>query len=240
LSRSKHTVPPRIRAVRRVRAPEEPRGCGDPSAQHTLAREMKELGLVIDAVAGTSPLLPHPVGGSAPCPLPRVRVTRPRHGYHHPANQADITRLLRFFGEVCTYGLRSVELVQDQDAPGQSRWLFGRLVVPGRILIYDQPPSPWLLRGKLPAREEARLRGAGAVVEAFEEGLHTVVTWPDNTLRDFMLFEVLMHEIGHHILQQYRGKRPMRIARTRDHEAFAENFSRRCREIYDDSERQTS
>jgi Zn-dependent peptidase ImmA (M78 family) len=40
---------------------------------------------------------------------------------------------------------------------------------------------------------------------------------------------VLLHEIGHHILQQHKGKRRPRIARTRDHEAFAARFAEKHR-----------
>jgi hypothetical protein len=37
--------------------------------------------------------------------------------------------------------------------------------------------------------------------------------------------------LGHHVLQQYKGKRPVRIARTRDHEAAAERFASRQRSL---------
>lgn len=30
----------------------------------------------------------------------------------------------------------------------------------------------------------------------------------------------------------HKGKRRVRIARTRDHEAFADAFARKCREVY--------
>jgi Zn-dependent peptidase ImmA (M78 family) len=44
-----------------------------------------------------------------------------------------------------------------------------------------------------------------------------------------MLEEILLHELGHHVLQHEKGKRPERIARTRDHEAFARRFARQLR-----------
>jgi hypothetical protein len=157
-------------------------------------------------------------------------VSRPRAGFHHPAGRAEIVRLLRFFGEVCTYGLQSIELVRgDGDGP-PGTLSFGRLWVPGRITLYDQPVSPWVLPGRLPEREAERLRVAGAAVE--EGVLQTVVTWPGSALRDFMLFDVLMHEIGHHTIQQYKGKRSARLLRTREHEALADRFARRCRQLY--------
>jgi hypothetical protein len=185
---------------------------------------LKELGICLDG-------LPEPSGSKEPAPLPRLRIARPHDGYHHPAARADIVRLLQFFGEPCTYGLRSIELVRDE-APANALQ-FGRLLVPGRIVLYEQPLSPWVLPGRLPATEEERLRAAGALVEV--EGIQSVVVWPGETLREFMLFDVLMHEIGHHMIQQYKGKRPARVVRTRDHEAFAACFARRCRQIYSGS-----
>jgi hypothetical protein len=108
------------------------------------------------------------------------------------------------------------------------RLLFGRLRVPGWVLLHDQPPSPWLLPGRLPAAEAKRLQGAGAYVEPLNGG-HTRVTWPGDTLRQFMLMNVLLHEIGHHLVQQYTGKRSVRNARTSEHELLAERFAARCR-----------
>jgi hypothetical protein len=99
-------------------------------------------------------------------------------------------------------------------------------------VLYDQPPSPWLLPGTLSAVELDRLRRAGAVVELVSETSQTIVSWQGETLRDFMLFDVLMHEIVHHLLQHDKGKRRERVARTRDHEAFADRFARRCRRLY--------
>jgi hypothetical protein len=213
MSRSKHTDPHRVRAPRRVRAPYAPRGQGEPHRRHALLRSLKALGGVqIDVT---------PAPGSTAAPLPRVRIHRPRKGYAHPASSAEIAALLRCVGEVGTYGLRAIELRQGP-----------ALRVPGTVVLYDQPPSPWWLVGRLPQGEQARLRRAGATVEEWDGGRLTVVTWPGGTLRDFMLFDVLLHEIGHHLVQQYTGKRRGRVARTRDHEAFADWFAQRYRRLY--------
>ena len=224
MARSKHTRPDAIRAASRVRAPYEPRGAGDPSTAYTLARLSKERGLVAERLPAAAR------GGDAP--LPRVRVARPRPGCGHPATAAEIRRVLRFCGERCTYGLRSVELVRGAPAQAGAPLRCGALVVPGRVLLFDQPPAPWTLPGRLTATDAERLRRAGAIVEPAGAGLQTVVAWPGATLRDFMLFDVLLHEIGHHLIQQYGGKRRARLARTKDHEAFADRFARRCRLLY--------
>jgi hypothetical protein len=223
MSGSKHTDPIRIRAPRRVRAPVEARGYRDQSALQACARALKELGIRILPEAA-------PPADDEPVPLPRLRVSRPRYGFHHPACRADVARVLRFFGETCTYGLQSIELLRGEPLSPGVAICFGRLLVPGRILLFDQPASPWVLTGRLPESEAERFRRGGARIE--EELLHTVVTWPEGALRDFMLFDVLMHEIGHHLVQQHKGKRPARVLRTREHEALADRFARSCRQSY--------
>ena len=154
--------------------------------------------------------------------FPVVRAKRPRVGRHHPASAADVGDALRAFGEDAYYGLKRVELIS---APVGSRdRLLGRLVEPGRIVLYDQPRSPWRLGSPLAAAERTRLHEAGADVS--REG---IVSWPGTTLRRFMLAYVLAHEIGHHVLQHERRLRGERAARTREHEARAEAIARRLR-----------
>jgi len=229
MARSKHTRPARVLAASRIRAPYEPRGSGDTSSLYGIARLLKELGMV-----------PAPVPGCGACdsgadrepvPLPRLRLQRPGPGYLHPATRADITALLSFFDAPCIYGLRSIALVHGESAP-YGRLQIARLVVPGRIFLYAQPNPPWLLRGRLTHIDEERLHRAGANVERIGGAGHTIVSWPGQTLRDYLLFDGLMHEIGHHLIQQYRGKRTVRLARTKDHEAFADHFAYQCRLLH--------
>jgi hypothetical protein len=54
------------------------------------------------------------------------------------------------------------------------------------------------------------------------------VDWPGDTLRDFLLFDGLMHEIGHHMT----GKRTARVMRTADHERRADAFATACRLVW--------
>jgi hypothetical protein len=225
MSRTKHTDPPRIRAPRRVRAPYEARGHADQSSHRQFVRVLKEAGIAPDAAAVSDRVL-------GPAPQPRVIVKRPRTGWFHPVSRTQILGLLRFFGEECCYGISSIELLQGSGASRGDGLLFGTLMVPGRIVLYDLPRPPWRLPGRLSAAEQERLRNAGAAVETIDETNQSIVSWPGDTLRDFMLFDVLMHEIGHHLLQHYKGKRRDRIARTHDHEALADRFAARCRALY--------
>ena len=161
--------------------------------------------------------------------VPRVQVGRPPAGFFHPAARADVLYLLRLAGAECTYGLRAVRLsVAPRTDAG--KFLFGRLIVPGVIVLYAQPTPPWVLSGRLPASEQDRLGQAGAEITAAGGGLQTIVAWPGDTLRRFMLLDVLLHELGHHVLQHERRAPSRRIVRTSDHEAFADQFARRWRE----------
>ena len=161
-------------------------------------------------------------------PVLKVVWRKPHPGFHHPAGKQDILKLLNAVGSVAIYGLRSVELIR---APAASSGVppFGRYVVPGRIVLYEQPLSPWRLPGILVPATARRLEDAGAILTALPAASATVVDWPDGTLRLFMLEEVLLHEVGHHVLQHHKGKRQARIARTRDHEAFAARFAEKQR-----------
>jgi hypothetical protein len=153
---------------------------------------------------------------------PRVTARRPAAGRSHPAGVGDIRFALDRFGPAAYYGVRLIELVPARTA--DDGVIFGRLVGPGHIELYDQLPSPWRLGRELTDRERARLAAAGADVST-----PGVVAWPERTLRAFMLGHVLAHELGHHALQHERRMRGQRGARTSEHEARAELVAARLR-----------
>jgi hypothetical protein len=170
--------------------------------------------------------------------LPRVIVQRPRPGRHHPAGRGDVERLLEFFGPEHYYGLRAVRLLR-APAAADGKLPLGRFQADGEIVLYEQPLPPWLLDAPLAPEEAERLLRAGAVIEAVNAGTRWHVDWPGTTLRDFLLLDVFLHEVGHHVLQHERRKPNQRIARTRDHEARADAFARRCRRAYVEAEGRT-
>lgn len=225
MSRSKHTDPVAIRAERRLRSPSGDRAEGDASRRRRVGRLLKGAGLFIEDVEGT---------GAETVVEPRFVRRRPQPGYHHPAGITDLRRVLALVGPIATYGLRNVELRNAPTANGTLPPL-GRLQVPGRILLFEQPLPPWELRGELSPRERLAVERSGGRVEASPPWV-TTIHWPNESLRDFMLFDVFLHEVGHHYLQHHKGKRTVRIARTGDHEAFAESFARQlaedCREAW--------
>jgi hypothetical protein len=121
-----------------------------------------------------------------------VRVCSPRPGFVHPAGRTDVVRVLTFFGPVAAYGLRGIELRQRPAC--DTGPAVAVLRVPGVVLLFEQPAPPWVLSGRLTDQATARLERAGARITLGRAG--TRVDWPDDTLRDFMLFDGLMHEIG--------------------------------------------
>jgi hypothetical protein len=224
ITRSWHTEPPRVRGPRRVAAPFASRGNGDQAGQRRALRLLKVAGLL-------------PREGSEQRQIAvrgpiRIAETWPGSGWFHPAGRSEVVALLKLLGPSCTYGLGSVELARRRAGVGPAQVVFGELRVPGRILLYEQPLPPWTLPGRLRPLDAQRLNQAGASIEVVGAGLQTVVDWPGSTLTRYMLFDVLAHEVAHHVLQQYTGKRLAQIVRRRDHEAIAERFARWAREHY--------
>jgi hypothetical protein len=146
----------------------------------------------------------------------------------HPADPADIVGVLTFFGPAAAYGLRGIELRQQPAAVAGPA--VAVLRVPGLVLLFEQPAPPWELCGQLTDVATARLQRAGAQVATAQAG--TRVDWPGNTLRDFMLFDGLMHEIGHHMIQHAARKQRARAMRTADHERRADAYATRARHTW--------
>lgn len=220
MSRSKHTDPKAIRAERRLRAPRDKRGEGDLSLRRRQGRHLRDMGVV----SGSAPFTP-----ASALRWPRIIVCRPRDGFFHPAARSAVMRVLESIGVEAIYGLRAIEMCHALPAGRDVLPRFGRLCVPGRIVLYEQPLPPWRLSGILAAEDASTLTRNGAILEFHRGAGFTVVEWPGNSLRNFMIIEVLLHEFGHHILQQYKGKRWARIARPCDHEVFARRHVERAR-----------
>jgi len=205
MSRSLHTDPYPLRAARRTAAPYR-RRIDEPRVTRT--------------ATGNS-------GGSSA--RVQVRVCPPRPGFVHPAGVNDITGLLAFFGPAAAYGLRRVELRQ-RFGGDRPEMLIAGLKVPGVVVLFELPSPPWTVAGRLPAHSSQRLRRAGALIRIGTAG--TRIDWPGETLRDFVLFDGLMHEIGHHAIQHDRGKTTARVMRTADHERRADAFAAACRQAW--------
>ena len=218
MARSVHTDPIDIRAARRLAAPDAPRGHGDSRCMHRRARGATWHGASL-----------HTPRQASARPATRLRIIQhaPGDGHTHPAGYADIRRLMGTLPPLYWYKLHAIELRPAPSRRPHGALPLGRLLLPGRIVLYAQPSSPWLLAGLLADDERARLTHAGALVSVDRRSCLTVVDWPGHSLRDFMLLDVLLHELAHHALQVRRARSTMSAARTRDHEAVAEVLGRR-------------
>jgi len=214
LTRTLQTQPRSIIAARRTVAPHRSRG-DEPLTALRQRRLIRDLRIEF----------PDDVEGQTP----RIRVSRCRPGFIHPIGRREIGEVLTLFGSVVRYGLRSIELRQSVGEAAGS-FILARLLVPGRIVLYEQPQPPWLIQGELSQGSRGRLEGAGATVQS--DPFVTRVEWAGDSLAGYMLFDGLMHEIGHHLIQQYTGKRLTRVMRTGDHERRADRFAEACRQVW--------
>ena len=217
MARSVHTDPIDIRAARRLAAPHASRSYADSRRMHRRAGRATWHGTSLDDPWRTSAR-----------PKTRLRIIQhaPGSGHTHPAMHAEVRRLLDQLPPRYRYKLRAIELRPAPSRP-QGALPLGRLLLPGRILLYAQPRSPWLLAGLLADDERARLRRAGALLSVDRRSCLTVVEWPGRSLCDFMLLDVLLHELAHHALQVRRARSITPAARMRDHEAVAAGLGRR-------------
>ena len=147
VSRIVHTRPRAIRAADRVRAPFAPRGASDPSACYSLARMLKSSGIVSQPETITS-------AGEPSMPLPRIREQRPLPGTFHPLSRREICLALGFFGAECVYGIRAITLASAV-TPTTGDLSFGRLIVPGQIILSAQSIPPMDHRGPVADRRRS-------------------------------------------------------------------------------------
>lgn len=218
-----------------MRAPQASRRAGDRSTARRVGKLLKELGIPDSAppTARSDNSKDETTQGAwASVLFPRITVQRARKGYQHAAGKKDIEAMLKFFGERTFYGIKEIRLSQLPQSGRRDGRLFARLYVPGKIVVYEQALSPWHVTGKLSPEDRCALERAGAEVQISDDGLRAMVYWDNESLRDFMLFDVLMHEIGHHLIQHFRGKRSAQVMRSRDHEQAASLFAIKCRALY--------
>jgi len=164
---------------------------------------------------------PGPPNRNGQCRL-RIIIEPARHGFHHPVGKRDLLELLNSIGPIARLNL--IELARTPVRPWSSALAFGCYRAPGRIILFEQPWPPWRISGLLHDTILRRFERAGAIVTTLPAVGASLVDWPGDTLRQFIVEDIFLHELGHHVLQHYKGKRPERVARTRDHEAFAISF----------------
>jgi hypothetical protein len=218
MTRSVHNDPIDIRAARRLTNPYDRRSLGDCRVSQ---RRTRRTGLNRTVLRNGAP------GSARSGVTTRIIYHAPGDGYAHPAGRADVRRFLDQLPARYRYKLHAVELRPVPPDGSPNARLLGRLLQDGRIILYAQPHSPWVLGGLLTDQEQARLSQAGAEVSMDRRSCLTIVTWPVDRLRDFMLQDVLLHELAHHVLQVRRGTQAIPTTRASDHEAYAIGMTRR-------------
>ena len=212
ISRSLHTQQLAERAARRLLRPHSPRRV--------------EAGFLCGRKAV---LQPAPGGAerytSSPR-QPRIVTQKPLPGFVLPLRPCDVRLFLTRLGPAAAYGLREVRL-RRECLFGLRGVTFAEYILPGRIDIYTVPASPWRLAFVPPPADLQTFRRYAARVDVNQAARQTTVWWEPDGLTDFFLYEVLAHEIGHHVLQHHRGKRPVQVCRRAGHEACADLYARR-------------
>lgn len=160
-------------------------------------------------------------GDGAP-ELPRIITRKPRRGDVHALDPAMVRAILGRVPVEQRFGLRRVELRARTGALGDP---FAYYLRDERaILLYSIPDGDWTL----PSRHAAESLRLGQYHARVRRGLGGVtISWRSLVDRALWFWiEVLAHELGHHVRNQYRARHP-RVARTRDEESVADLYSRR-------------
>lgn len=164
------------------------------------------------------------------CPPPskgvRVSASKAVPGALQPLTAADVRLSLTALGPAPVYRLRAVR-IRSETCLRADGMTFGEYSAPGDIHLFSVPQSPWRLPFLLLAEDIALFTRYGARIREDHAAGRTVVAWERSGLRAFYLFEVLTHELGHHMLQSARGGKRATVCRCADNERRAEIYVRR-------------
>lgn len=155
---------------------------------------------------------------------PRIEVSRPVAGAVQPVTVTLLREWLAALGPASCYGLKAIRL-RAETAVAATGIVFAEYALPGEIVLFAVPESPWRLPFVVSSGDAVLFRSFGARVDSRAHG--SLVTWPDGGLAAFYRWEVLSHELGHHALQQ-RKRRRNPVARRADHGSAARLFAVRA------------
>lgn len=203
MSRSLHTQKLSIRALRRLARP--------------YSRRREEAALLSGSVRSKLAVIPRLL----------IKRQKPLPGMRHLLTSDEIAAFLDWSGPLFRYGLKRICLRQEH-ALRPEGMVFAEYLLSGEIHLYAVPGSPWRLPFLLQEKDRVAFARYGAQCEFDIEREQTNVHWAEEGLKRFALCEVLVHEIGHHLLQYHKGKRKVQVCRVRDHELRANLQSRRA------------
>jgi hypothetical protein len=163
-----------------------------------------------------------------------VRLVRPQADFFHPVRPSEIRCFLTWLGPHSIYGLSAITL--HSECPWRDgKILLGEYRLPGEIILYAVPKAPWKL-DFLPNDEDLKAFQRHCRGMQIDRNLQQVALhWQPEELQRFYLFEVLAHELGHHLKQYRSGKPSLPCCRLSEHEAWAELFRLRVAQLLGNS-----
>ena len=161
--------------------------------------------------------------------LPRIVVRKPKPGCAHPLSRQLLAAILAELPIEYVVGLRTIELRHHE--PHQLA--LGEYVpTESTIILYAQPLATWR-RGSLTAADKRWVEAYGASV-ARSMGMWTITWARPVDAAMFFLFEVFLHELGHHFVRAYDTKHKLPATR-KGHELLADVHMRRLRHTVKDA-----
>jgi hypothetical protein len=137
--------------------------------------------------------------------LPRIVNRKPRTGDVHPLTRNQVWYYLLMVPPAYVYGLKAVELRPRKDAVGCPYGLYS----PGekRIWLYSCPSREWRFSEEIWPRHKGVLTSGAQIVTSENASNDVVVEWNDPIDIELLFVDVLLHELGHHYVNQYKSSR---------------------------------
>jgi len=148
--------------------------------------------------------------------LPPIITRKPLRGDEHPISKSRLEGYLSGTRTEYIYGLKRIELrARAKSSIGEP---FGSYFIWERIIVLYSLPPVWEL-SRLSKGWEGLLSSYGARVE---QGSHVLVSWPSELHLELWFWDqVVMHELGHHFIEQYRSKNGL-VRSLKAHERLAD------------------
>ena len=159
-----------------------------------------------------------------------IKSQKPLPGLCHAVTPREIRSFLIRLGHASYYRLRAIN-IRRECGFRPTGIVFAEYAVPDEIQLFALPQLPWSLPFLLSVVDFNLFEsyGASLVVDHVRE--YTVITWSPSGLQQFVLCEVLAHELGHHLLQTRKSQGSRSRYRTSDHEKRAGLYAMRANRI---------
>ena len=148
--------------------------------------------------------------------LPPIITRKPRRGDIHPVTRPTLEKWIWGVGFEYFHGLKRIELkARPSERIGEP---FGCYSLRDHIIVLYSLPMIWQL-DRLNTRWEINLSEYGASIE--RDGIVTVSWRDDSHLKIWFWDQVVVHELGHHFVEQYKHRNG-RVRTIRAHEGLAD------------------